>query len=373
MSTLSTDPSLLPLPPFQLFVGIDIAAKSFTTSILKNEVNAQPQRSQTFQQSPQDFASFEKSLRATGFLPAQILVVMEATSTYWLNLAVFLHEAGFALRVVNPAQPYHFAKIQLRKVKTDALDAVNLALFARAKKDELKAWNPPPQIYYELHQRLAHRDQLLNMRQQLKNQLHALQANAVIIPSVQQSMEQLIVNFTLQLKQLEKDIEKIASDTQQEWAKTIQLLQTIPGIGLITAALMVAIYFNFTNCHSAQAATQYAGLAPNVGFSGTSVRNTGHIGGGGNAPLRRMLYMATLSAARYNPVIKAFYESHSVSKEGKQPMKVARCAAARKLLHLAYGVATKQTAFDVDYYNRQKELRLQPKAATISSTTTKAC
>lgn len=373
MPTLSPDPSQLSIPPFQQFVGIDIAAKSFTASILKNEPNAQPQRSQTFQQSPADFIQFEKYLRSTGFAPAQMLLVMEATSTYWLKLAVFVHELGVFLSVVNPAQPHHFAKMQLRKVKTDALDAANLALFARSKKDELKPWNPPPQIYYELHQRLAHRDQLLHMRQQLKNQLHALKANAVIITSVQESMEQLIANFTLQLKVLEKDIETIASDKQQEWAKTIQLLQTIPGIGLITAALLVAVYFNFTNCPNAQAATQYAGLAPNVGFSGTSVRNNGHIGGGGNAPLRRMLYMATLSAARYNPVIKAFYDSHSLSKEGKQPMKVARCAAARKLLHLAYAVATKQTAFDATYYNRQKDLRMQPKATIISSTTTIAC
>lgn len=79
-------------------------------------------------------------------------------------------------------------------------------------------------------------------------------------------MEALIANMTGQLKQIEAEIEQLAEDQTSEWAKTIQLLQTIPGIGLMTAALLVAVYSNFTNCTSAEAATQYAGLAPNVGF-----------------------------------------------------------------------------------------------------------
>lgn len=364
MSAQSAAPAL----PFQLFVGIDISAKSFSVSLLKAEPNAQPQRSLSFDQSPKDFARLEKLLSsATTTTTSQILIVMEATSTYWLNVAVYLHQAGFLLCVLNPAQAHFFAKSQLKRVKTDAVDAASLALFARAHKDELslkeKQWNPPPQIYYELHQRLQHRDQLLGMRQQLKNQLHALKAGAVVIASVRESMEQLISQMDHQLKQLEKDIKKLADDKEDEWAKTITLLQTIPGIGLMSAALLVAVYSNFTNCPNVQAATQYAGLAPNEFSSGSSVHKGGHIGNTGNAALRKMLYMATLSAARYNPVIKEYYEARSKTKQGSKPVKVVRCGAARKLLHLAYAVATKQIPFDAAYYLRQKELRMQPKVS----------
>lgn len=366
------------MPSFELFVGIDIAAKSFTASLLKAAPHAQPQRPETFAQDATGFAKFDKHLQANGSggPPDQILVVLEATSTYWLNLAVHLHEAGFSLMVINPSQPHFFAKTHLKKVKTDQLDAANLALYARFLRDnnDFKPWSPPPQVYHELHQRLQHRDQLIEMRQQLKNQLHALKAGAVVITSVRESMEQLITNFTTQLKQIEEEIEEAAYSQHAQWAKTIQLLQTIPGIGLMTAALLVAVYFNFTNCPSAQAAAQYAGLAPNEGSSGTSVHKRGRIGGGGNAPLRRMLYMASLSACRYNPVIKAYYESHSVTKQGKKPMKVARCGAARKLLHLAYAVATKGVEFDAAFYERQKVLRQQPKTPSSKpASSSKAC
>jgi transposase len=365
MPAIPTTPAAHLPQPYQQFVGVDIAAKSFSVALLTDTPKALPQSSRSFEQAAPDFAKFEKYLRAGGLAPAASLIVLEATSTYWISLATYLHQAGFRLCVVNPDQPHHFAKTQLKKVKTDPCDAANLALFARTFKDELQPWNPPPQIYHELAQRLHLREQLLEMRHKLTNQLHALKANVVIIPSVRTSMEQLIVNITAQLKQIEAEIAQLGADEHSEWAKTIQLLQTIPGIGLMTAALLVAVYFNFTNCESVQAATQYAGLAPNVSFSGTSVHHTGHIGGGGNAPLRRMLYMATLSAARFNPIIKSFYEALSITKGGKKPMKVARCAAARKLLHLAYAIATSGKPFDAEYYTRQKEARMQPKEAII--------
>lgn len=93
MSKLSTAAAAMPPsatpPPYQLFVGVDIAAQSFTVALLNAPPTAQPQPSQTFQQIPKDFANFQKLLTARAIAPAQLLVVMEATSTYWLKLAVF--------------------------------------------------------------------------------------------------------------------------------------------------------------------------------------------------------------------------------------------------------------------------------------------
>ena len=92
--------------------------------------------------------------------------------------------------------------------------------------------------------------------------------------------------------------------------------------------------------------TAYAGLAPHPYQSGTSVHGRACIGHTGNSRLRTVLYMATLSAAQHNPVINPFYERLRAA--GK-PMKVARCAAARKLLHLAYAVVSRKQDFDPDY------------------------
>ena len=85
-----------------------------------------------------------------------------------------------------------------------------------------------------------------------------------------------------------------------------QCLQSIKGIGTITAAWLLVTTLNFSTCETVEAATAYAGLSPNPRHSGTSVRGRTSIGHTGNARLRTALYMATLSAAQSNPVIKAF-------------------------------------------------------------------
>lgn len=93
------------------------------------------------------------------------------------------------------------------------------------------------------------------------------------------------------------------------------------------------------------------GWPPIEKSSGSSVRGHPQVGGGGNAQLRKLLYMAALSACRYNPMISSFYTQ--LLARGKVK-KVAQCAAARKLLHLAFAVVKKGKAFEADY--RQKKL-----------------
>src|ERR671916_236705 len=136
------------------------------------------------------------------------------------------------------------------------------------------------------------------------------------------------------------------------WAESLACLTSAPGIGLVTAAWLLVSTLNFTLCAGPDALTAYAGLAPVPRESGRSVRGRPAIGHDGNGRLRTALYMATLSAARYNPAIKAFYERLRAA--GK-PLKLARCAAARKLLHQAWALATKRQRFDPDHKQQQHE------------------
>ena len=135
-----------------------------------------------------------------------------------------------------------------------------------------------------------------------------------------------------------------------EWADSLACMTSAPGIGLITAAWLLVSTLNFTLCPGPEAVTAYVGLAPMPHESGRSVRGRARIGHDGNARLRTALYLATLSAARYNPTIRAFYERLRAA--GK-PLKVARCAAARKLLHLAWALGTKQQRFDPEHEQQQ--------------------
>jgi len=360
-------------PSYQLFVGVDIAYRTFTVASLAP--GAKPKREpKAYTQTTQDFARFQKRLQEHGMEPAAILVVMEATGSYWVALATCLHQAGYAVSVINPAQAHYFAKAQLRRAKNDALDAELLAELAQALLPA--CWTPPPQIYHELHQRLAQRANLLALHTQVSNQLHALSVSSVLIPAVRKRLVQLIETIAQQLAEVEAellDLVKIEEDPPEvaarqdgqlptdeltkKWKAAIALLLSIPGIGWLTACWLVVTTLNFTLCETAEAAVHFVGLAPMVHLSGTSVHGRAQISRSGHGRVRSHLYLATLSAARFNPIIKPYYDRLRAA--GK-PMKVARCACARKLLHIAFAVVTRQQAFDPDYQSAGKS---QPELA----------
>jgi transposase len=331
-----------PVPSsYALFVGVDIAAASATAALL--HPGQRPDRAFTVAQTPTGWTTLTAHLAATGVAPAATLLVLEATSTYWIQLAVYLHEAGYAVSVVNPKQAHDFAKALRQPGKTDALDAQGLALLAA--KLTPPVWTPPPAVYHELAQRLGQRDDLLKMRTALRNQLHALSQQAVVIPAVRARQEALIAHLEQQLTTLEAELGQ-ALRGDPAWAASVARLESTTGIGLVTALHLVVATLNFTTTPSAEAATRFAGLQPQPYQSGTSVYRREHIGRTGDARLRAALYMATLSAVRYNPVVKALYTR---LKAAGKPEKVARCACARKLLHIAWALVTKQRMFDPQY------------------------
>ncbi len=332
-------------PRYRLFVGVDIAAT--TATVAWQGGGAAPSRPCIIDQTPQGFAALQRRLLASGLAPAEILVVMEATGSYWLSLATALADAGFAVSVINAAQAHHFAKALLKRAKTDAIDAWTLAQLAALLQPA--RWTPPPAIDEELRQRLAQRDARIAVRQQTQNQVHALIQGPLVIASVRERMETLLATLAKQIAEVEAELTAVV-EQDTAWTDTIKRRQGIPGVGLLTAAWIVVSTLNFTRCATAEQATAYAGLAPMRRESGSSIRGRATIGRSGNGRLRTALSMATLSAAQHNPVIAPFYRRR---REAGKPPKVARCAAARKLLHLAWAVGQPGAQFDPAYAQRQ--------------------
>ena len=329
---------------YQLYVGVDVAAETFVAAWLAP--GGKPTAPFTGEQTPVGFAALQRRLQATASPPATTLVVLEATGNYWVGLAVALHEAGYPVAVVNPRQAHHFAKAQLRRATTDALDARDLAQLAVALRPA--PWTPPPTVYHEVRQRLVARDGLLAMRTQARNQRHALLQWPVVVAGVRQHLDELIADLDRRVAALEAEIAAVLKDGA--WAESLACLTSAPGIGLVTAAWLLVGTLNFTLCTGPESLTAYVGLAPMPRESGRTIRGRPTIGHDGNGRLRTALYMATLSAARYNPAIKAFYQRLCAA--GK-PLKVARCAAARKLLHQAWALGAKRQRFDPDHEQQQ--------------------
>ena len=323
-------------PQYQLYVGVDIAAKSFTATWAADPASAP--KASSFEQTEKGFTAFQQRLAATGIASEATLVVMEATGSYWVALAVALHQARYSVSVLNPGQVALYARSLPRRAKTDALDAHLLIRFAAERQPP--PWSPPEQVYHELRQRLLVRDGLLQMRTQARNQRHAIAQWPVRIASALTSLDTVIAELDEQLRTLEREIGEVLRDGA--WATSATLLLATPGLGLVTTAWLLVATLNFTIAQSPEQLSAYAGLAPLAHQSGTSVRGRAQIGHAGNGRLRTALYMATLSAARYNPTITSFYERLRAT--GK-PMKVARCAAARKLLTLAWALVKKNEPY----------------------------
>jgi transposase len=330
-----------PEQKYELFVGIDIAAT--TAAVSTQRLGAKVSQAFTIDQTPEGYSRLVRKLLATGDAPSCVLVVMEATGAYWISLATRLVHEGFGVSVINPAQAHHFAKALLKRAKTDAVDAQTLAQLAMVLQPE--PWTPPPQVYYELQQRLAQRDDLINLRQQVRNQLHALDQHPEVVKAVRTRMESLLSIFQAQIDEVEVEI-AAALNQDSAWALAAERLQSIQGIGWVTAAWTLVSTLNFTTCDTVDSLTADAGLAPMPRQSGSSVWHRPSIGHSGNGRLRTAYYMASLTAARFNPVIHTFYNR---LREAGKPEKVARCAAARKLLHIAWAVVKKDQPFDPNY------------------------
>ena len=249
------------------------------------------------------------------------LVVMEATGGYEAALACALQAAGLAVAVVNPKHARDFAKSMGRLAKTDRIDARTLAELAGvlARRDDLARFIRP--LADVQQQQLA---ALVTRRRQLLTMLGAEhQRLQLAVPMVRPSIEAMIQAIRAQLDDLEA---QMIAHVREHFADLDALLQSTRGIGPIASATLIAELPELGRLNRREIAA-LVGVAPIANESGTS-RGRRRVQGG-RFEIRRVLYMATLTATRRNPVIKAFYQRLIAA--GKLP-KVALVACMRKLL-----------------------------------------
>jgi transposase len=328
-----------------MYVGADIAAESIQIDWFES-ANQQSQQL-TIQQHKRDYGRLVKQLTRQ-VTAQQIQVVMEATGNYWMAFAEYLHQAGLVVSVLNPSQAKHFAQARLQRTKTDRIDARLLREYGRVM--EPSAWQPPPPICQQLQQYLNRRDDLILMHNAERNRLHALHHHPQALPDLLKPLQAHIASLKQQIKTLEQTIQSLLLN-QHDWADAVRRLRSVKGLGYLTIARILTSTHAFARCSSPEEAASFAGLAPHVRQSG-KWKGKSVVGGGGHAALRQALYMAALSAARFNPRLHTFYTQ--LRQRGKLE-KVALCAVARKLLHLAWALVVKQRDFDPNW-NLQSQL-----------------
>lgn len=245
-------------------------------------------------------------------------IVLEATGGYERAVAAELAAARLPVAVVNPRQVRDFARATGRLAKTDRIDAVVLALFARAIEPELRPL--PDEKAAELREKLARHRQLVQLRTAEENRLSHAQS-----PAVRRSIQTVLEVIRRQLEQLDRETGELIRQSPV-WRAKEDLLRSVPGIGPQTARTLLGELPELGRCSRQQIAF-LVGVAPLNRDSG--VRRGTRAIWGGRAHVRQALYMATLVATRYNPIIRQRY--HRLLRGGKKK-KVALVACMRKLL-----------------------------------------
>jgi transposase len=253
--------------------------------------------------------------RLTAAPPA--LVVLEATGGYEHPAAAALAAAGVAVAVVNPRQTRRFAEATGRLAKTDRLDAAALAHFAEAVNPPAR---PLPDADTAALAALAdRRRQLIGMRTAEINRLpHAP-------PAVARDIRDHVAWLDRRIDRADRDL-AAAVEASPVWRAKDDLLRGVPGIGPVVSRTLLTELPELGTL-SAKRVAALVGVAPVARDSGRH-RGTRAIAGG-RAGVRSALYMACLSAVRYNPAVRAFY---SRLRAAGKAVKVAQVAAMRKLL-----------------------------------------
>jgi transposase len=316
------------------FLGIDIAKRSFAAALIAPEART---RHQSFDNTRAGFDQLAAWLRhhATGHVHA----ALEATGTYGDALALFLHQTGVRVSVVNPARIHAFAQSELARTKTDKTDAAVIARFVSTQHPP--AWTPPPPERRQLQALVRRVEALQAMRQAEANRLELASADSLVAPSLREHL----AHVDAQLGQLRRLI-TIHLHDHPSLQQQHDLLVSIPGIGALTAIKLLAELPSVDTLPTARQAAAHAGLTPRHRQSGTSVRGRSRIAKTGNARLRHALYMPAIVAMRANPLLRQFAERLRAA--GKAPRQII-CAVMRKLLHQAYGVLKHATPFNPNH------------------------
>lgn len=301
-------------------VGIDISKAKFDVNV-------------SGESETRWFACDEQGLEAFGRFLQRCnvrLVCLEATGGYEAPVVAWLHDHQYLVAVVNPRQVRDFARALGRLAKTDRIDAQVLALFA--EKTDPRPTPKSSEIAAQLQGLNARRRQVTELLTQEKNRL-AMQRS----PITRRMIQQVIDLLNKQLDELQQESDRLLAEDQKLQA-TCAILRSTPGLGPVTSTVLAVELPELGQLNQRQI-SKLVGVAPTNRDSGTlrGKRTTG----GGRTHVRSALYMATLVATQWNPVIRRFYLR--LTQIGK-PKMVALIAAMRKLLTILNSmVKNKQT------------------------------
>jgi len=316
-------------------VGVDISKEWFDVDVPGSKFR------ERFEYTTRGLNLFLKRLKKLGIIKARIC--MEATGLYYERLAEFLYAHGHEVVVVNPQCIKSFARSELRRSKSDPLDAALIGVYCEEKYDRLHLWQPLPEEYKRVREILRRRQALVEERTMEKNRLQAGFTCAQVLESIREAIR----FFDEQIKQLECLAFRLIEENP-ELARLVSLAESIKGVRRLTVATVLVEVPRVL--WTGRLAAVFAGVIPAKDSSGKS-RSRSYLSRVGSSRLRHALYMPAVSGSQHNPVLKEFYQK--LLQRGLHK-KQALAAVMRKLLHLIFGVIKTGQRFDPAYETKRR-------------------
>jgi transposase len=325
--------------------AIDVDQKSLVTTLGRMyddwspELNAQ----KTFDNTKKGFEALLAWVKKNTVTEVAVRFVMEATGVYHEQLTYFLDDNNEEVTIVLPNKISNYMRTLEVKTITDKTASEAIARFGLERRLEL--WKRPKGIYKKLRQLTRERDQLITERTMVKNQLHAEQAEA-------EPGKSSIARIKARIKMLDRQEQEIKAELSQliatdtEMKKTVVLLCSLSGIGILTAATVLGETNGFELIRNRRQLASYAGFDVKEKQSGTSVKGKPKISKKGNKYLRKAMHLPALAAIRHDERFKAIF-ARIVSKHGIK-MKAA-VAVQRKLLEMMFTLYKTNEKYDKQY------------------------
>ena len=325
-------PPVRPKPMNASSLGIDMAQLSFDAALWLDQQRVVKAR---FENRPSGFRKLDRWLQTHGV--GRLRIGVEATNTYAEALVQWLYERGHTVLLLNPERTAHYARTLGQRNKTDPADAFTIAQFI-ARHDNLTPWRPLPVEHRDLRSLTRVRQQVVAARTQLRHQLAT--ADAIARPHLQ------ALNLALQ-RQLATIGRAIVVHLRQHPTlhEQVRLCMSLKGVGLVTAAIVVAELPPITAASDPRALCAWVGLTPRRWQSGKT-EGPARLSRKGNAHLRLALYMPALVAKRYNPTLRAF--AARLAANGKSTAAILG-ALSHKMLRILIGLLRSKTPFDPNW------------------------
>jgi transposase len=334
-------------------VGIDVAKDELvcTFGILFDDLRSELKSTMVFKNKDSGFSKLIKWTDKLTDKEVDLLFVMEATGVYHEKLSHFLHGISFKVAIVLPNKISSYSRTLEIKTVTDKTASEAITRFGLERK--LITWSPPKPIFRQLKQLSRERDQIVSERTIIKNQIHAEKTEAFPNKNTLKRLNTRIKLLNKQEQEIKSELRKLVQE-DNKISKDIAIMTSIPGVGELTATIVLAETNGFEMIHNKRQLTSYAGLDVKEKQSGTSVKGRPKISKRGNSHLRKAVHLPSLSAVKYCKIYRETY-SRLVGKHGIK-MK-ALVSIQRKLLELMYVLYKTQTVFDQEFEEKRKTLQ----------------